>query len=382
MRIAQIAPLAESVPPKGYGGTERVVSYLTEELVRRGHDVTLFASGDSQTQATLVAPCPNALRTTETCQLPELYHVLMLEQLFQDPARFDVLHFHIDALHLPLARRSGTPHVSTLHGRLDLPDLVPLYETYPEVPAVSISDSQREPLPWLNWQQTIYHGLPEDLFSFHEQRGDYLAFVGRISPEKGLDQAIEIARRVGMRLKVAAKIDKADRAYYEREIKPLMQSPHVEFVGEVGDSEKEAFLGKAHALLFPVNWPEPFGLVMIESFACGTPVVAYRSGSVPEVMCDGVSGFIVDSLEEAVAAVEQVAHLSRRRCRAYFEARFSVARMVDEYLDVYQRLVSTRKPLHHRVRPVAMRPARAAAEPRLSEALRPSVDWDGQKNES
>lgn len=343
MRIAQVAPLSESVPPKGYGGTERIVSYLTEELVRRGHEVTLFASGDSETGAKLVAACPQALRTMEGCRLPEVYQVLMLEQVFQAAAQFDIIHFHIDVLHSPLARRCRTPHVTTLHGRLDLPEFRTLFETYGELPVVSISNAQRKPLPWLNWQHTVYHGMPEDLFTFQEQPGDYLAFIGRISPEKRLDRAIEIARRTDMKLKVAAKIDKVDRAYYEAEIEPLMQSPRVEFIGEVGGSEKEAFLGEAYALLFPIDWPEPFGLVMIESFACGTPVIAYRCGSVPEVMQDGVSGFVVDSVEEAVEAVEKIGGLSRHRCRRYFEERFSDTRMVDDYLSVYRALRSSWK---------------------------------------
>lgn len=344
MRIAQVAPLSESVPPQGYGGTERIVSYLTEELVRRGHEVTLFASADSETEAELVAACPQALRTMEDCAIPEVYHVLMLEQVFQDAARFDIIHFHVDTLHFPLARRCRTPHVTTLHGRLDLPELRTLYETYDELPVVSISDAQRKPVPGANWQRTVYHGMPEDIFTFYEQPGDYLAFIGRISPEKRLDRAIEIARRAGMKLKVAAKIDKVDRAYYEAEIEPLMQSPHVEFIGEVAGREKKAFLGEAYALLFPIDWPEPFGLVMIESFASGTPVVAYRCGSVPEVMEDGVSGFVVDSIDEAVEAVERIEGLSRRRCRAYFEECFSVTRMVDDYLDVYRALRTSWKP--------------------------------------
>lgn len=344
MRIAQVAPLSESVPPQGYGGTERIVSYLTEELVRRGHEVTLFASADSDTQAKLMAACPQALRTMEGCRLPEVYQVLMIEQVFQAAAQFDLIHFHIDMLHFPLARRCHTPHVTTLHGRLDLPELGALFEAYDELPMVSISNSQRKPLAGPNWQGTVYHGLPQDLFTFHEQPGDYLAFIGRISPEKRLDRAINIAQRAGMKLKVAAKIDKVDRAYYETEIEPLMQPPHVEFIGEVSGHEKEAFLGEAYALLFPIDWPEPFGLVMIESFACGTPVVAYRCGSVPEVMQEGVSGFVVDSIEEAVGAVEKVAELSRQRCRAYFEDRFSDTRMADDYLSVYRALRTSWNP--------------------------------------
>jgi glycosyltransferase involved in cell wall biosynthesis len=342
LRIAQVAPLYESVPPKLYGGTERVVSYLTEELVRQGHDVTLFASGDSVTRAKLVAPCPRALRLDEESVDQIAPHILMLEQVYRVPGRFDIIHFHCDYLHFPLSRRQNCPHVTTLHGRLDIPELPALYREYAEVPVVSISDAQRAPLPWCNWRGTVYHGLPEDLHTLRERPGDYLAFLGRISPEKGLDQAIEIAKRVGMKLKVAAKVAQPDRAYFQHEIRPLLQeaSSLVEFVGEIGGKDKDEFLGNAHALLFPINWPEPFGLVMIEAMACGTPVIAYARGSVPEVMDDGVTGFVVRGLDEAVAAVRRVASLSRRRCRQVFERRFSAARMAGDYLKVYRRLLA------------------------------------------
>jgi glycosyltransferase involved in cell wall biosynthesis len=342
LRIAQVAPLYESVPPKYYGGTERVVSYLTEELVRQGHDVTLFASGDSVTRAKLVSPCPRALRLDEECVDQLAPHVLMLEQVFRDPGRFDILHFHCDYLHYPLSRRQNCPHVTTLHGRLDLPELPALYREYAGVPVVSISDAQRAPLPWCNWRATVYHGLPEDLHTFRERPGDYLAFLGRISPEKGVDQAIAIAQRTGMKLKIAAKVAQPDRTYFQSEIRPLFQqaSSLVEFVGEIGGKDKDEFLGNAYALLFPINWPEPFGLVMIEALACGTPVVAYRRGSVPEVLEDGVTGFVVENLDEAAGAVGRVATLSRQRCRQVFEQRFSAARMARDYLKVYRRLLA------------------------------------------
>ncbi|GIX47225.1 MAG: glycosyl transferase [Candidatus Tectimicrobiota bacterium] len=344
MRIAQVAPLYESVPPKLYGGTERVVSYLTEELVRQGHEVTLFASGDSQTRARLVSPCARALRLDARCRDPLVYHILMLEQVFREAADFDLIHFHIDYLHFPLVRRQLTPALTTLHGRLDLPDLVPLYREFGDLPVVSISNAQRQPLPWLNWQGTVYHGLPPDLYTFQPQPGSYLAFLGRISPEKRPDRAIDIALRTGMPLKIAAKVDRVDRAYFEEVIRPRLRHPLVEYLGEIGEAEKNAFLGNAYALLFPVDWPEPFGLVMIEALACGTPVIAYRCGSVPEVLEHGVTGYIVDGLEEAVRAVERIPLLSRQQCRQVFEARFSVARMARDYLAIYERLRHTRPP--------------------------------------
>jgi glycosyltransferase involved in cell wall biosynthesis len=341
VRIAQVSPLYESVPPTLYGGTERVVSYLTEELVRQGHEVTLFASGDSQTSAELVPVCPRALRLDAGCRDALAHHVLLLERVRQHAHRFDLIHFHCDYLHFPLSRLGRWRHLTTLHGRLDIPDLVPLYQEFREVPVVSISDAQRRPLPWLNWQGTVYHGLPTDLFTFREQPGKYLAFLGRISPEKRPDRAIAIAQRVGMPLKIAAKVDAADKAYYEAEIRPLIRRAGslVEFLGEIGGKEKDDFLGQAYALLFPIDWPEPFGLVMIEALACGTPVIACRCGSVPEVIEDGVTGFVVDSVEEAVAAVGRVGQLSRRRCREEFERRFSVQRMVRDYLRLYRRLL-------------------------------------------
>jgi len=284
MRIAQVAPLFESVPPKYYGGTERVVSYLTEELVCQGHEVTLFASGDSVTKAHLVAACRRSLRLDKHC-IDQLSHqVLMLEHVFQRAAEFDIVHFHVDYLHFPLSRREQLTHVTTLHGRLDIPDLVPLYHEFRDMPVVSISNCQREPLPWANWQATIYHGVPADTYQFRAEPGSYLAFLGRISPEKRVDRAIKIARQVQIPLKIAAKVDRVDKDYFEAVVEPLLRDSLIEFVGEIGDGEKDEFLGHAYALLFPIDWPEPFGLAMIEAMACGTPVIAYRSGAVPEVM--------------------------------------------------------------------------------------------------
>ncbi|HEV3004704.1 MAG TPA: glycosyltransferase family 4 protein [Pirellulales bacterium] len=340
MRIAQVAPLDESVPPKLYGGTERVVSYLTEELVRQGHEVTLFASGDSETSAKLVAACPHALWRNESCRETLPHHVRLMELVFHDVSRFDVIHFHCDYLHFPLLRRSPCPSVTTLHGRLHAADLGPFFDEYLEVPLVSISDGQRRPVPFARWEATVHHGLPRGLQTFRERPGEYLAFLGRISPEKRLDRAIAIARRTGMRLKVAAKIYSEERGYFHDTIEPLLResASFVEFIGEVGGREKDRFLGNAKALLFPIDWPEPFGLVMIEALACGTPVVAWRNGSVPEVIDDGVTGFIVESEDEAVRAVERVESLSRRACRAAFDARFDVARMANDYVEVYRRV--------------------------------------------
>jgi glycosyltransferase involved in cell wall biosynthesis len=350
MRIAQVAPLYESVPPKLYGGTERVVSHLTEELVRQGHDVTLFASGDSQTAARLVSPTASALRLTEKSVDPLANHILMLEMVAQEAGCFDVIHYHIDHLHFPLSRRLKVPHVTTLHGRLDLPELPALFREFRDVPVVSISDAQRRPLPVANWQATVHHGLPLDLHTLRDARrdagptgaGGYLAFLGRICPEKRVDRAIEIARRVGRKLKIAAKIDKADRDYFHEEIEHLFADPLVEYVGEVGDVDKDGFLGNASVLLFPIDWPEPFGLVMIEAMACGTPVVAWGCGSVPEVIEPGVTGFIVDSLDAAAEATRRCLDLDRGRIRAAFEARFSVARMAGDYVAVYERLAGRR----------------------------------------
>ena len=339
MRIAQVAPLYESVPPKLYGGTERVVSYLTEELVRQGHEVTLFASGDSVTAARLAPQCPRALRLDSSCVDHLAHHVLMLERVIDQASRFDIIHFHVDYLHFPWSRRQRTAHLTTLHGRLDIPDLVPLYRDFKEMPVVSISDAQRQPLPWLNWQATVYHGLPSRLYRFHEGTGDYLAFLGRISPEKGVDRAIEIARRSGIKLKIAAKVDRVDREYFHEKIEPLLNDSGVEFIGEIGEREKNEFLGGAMAMLLPLNWDEPFGLVMTEALACGTPVIAFRRGSVPELLEDGATGYITTSIEEAVEAIGRISNLDRRRCRQAFEQRFSAERMARDYVRVYERLL-------------------------------------------
>jgi glycosyltransferase involved in cell wall biosynthesis len=335
MKIAQVAPLAESVPPKLYGGTERVVAYLADELVRQGHDVTLFASGDSHTCATLVPVCDRALRLSTEPRDSLALHFLMVEQVAQLARQFDVVHFHIAPLHFPVARRMETAHISTLHGRLDLPDLVALYREFSDMGVVSISDAQRTPLMCARWLGTVYHGVPESALQFHETPGSYFGFLGRISPEKRVDRAIAIATACGCPLRIAAKVDAVDAAYFEREIQPLLDHPLITYMGEIGHDDKSDFLGQAKALLFPIDWPEPFGLVMIEALACGTPVVAFRGGSVEEIIEDGVTGFIVDSVEDAVAAAHKVDTLDRRACRASFDQRFSAARMAADYLELY-----------------------------------------------
>jgi glycosyltransferase involved in cell wall biosynthesis len=343
MRIAQVAPLFESVPPRLYGGTERVVAYLTEALVRMGHDVTLFASGDSQTRARLVPCVPRALRLDGRNHLHIVPHVLEVEEVFRRHAEFDVMHFHTDPVHFPLARRQLTPHVTTFHGRLDGPEMAALMCEYPDVPVVSISDAQRAAVK-ARWMATVHHGLPQRLLRFHPGPGRYLAFLGRISREKGCDRAIEIATRLGLRLCIAAKVDEADREYYEGEIRPLMAHPLVEFLGEIGEHEKSGFLGNATALLCPIDWPEPFGLVMIEAMACGTPVVAYRGGAVAEVVEPGVTGFVVDDMAQALQACVAAASLDRRRVRLRFEQRFSADRMARDYLSVYESLARIQPP--------------------------------------
>ena len=344
MKIAQIAPLFESVPPRLYGGTERVVSYLADELVRLGHDVTLWASGDSKTLAKLESTRPVATRLDPTCEDPYAAHMLMIERFAQHADQYDVAHFHIDYLHFPMMRRLGLPFLSTLHGRLDLPDLEPLYREFNDVPLVSISDDQRAPLSFANWQGTVYHGLPAHLLRPIENRSSgYLAFVGRISPEKGLDDAIRIARRTGWRIRIAAKVDrqhKPYREYFENVIEPMLSEPGVEYIGEVNEIGKRDLLQNAAALLFPIKWPEPFGLVMLEAFACGTPVITYRRGSVPEVVDDGVTGFVVDDEDAAVQAVGRIGSLDRRAIRSVFERRFTARRMAEDYLHIYRKLVA------------------------------------------
>jgi glycosyltransferase involved in cell wall biosynthesis len=342
MRIAQVAPLHESVPPKLYGGTERIVHYLTEELVANGHDVTLFASGDSDTRARLEPIVPKALRLDDRVIDVLAPHLLMFDRVAGMAEKFDVIHFHTDYLQFPVFRHCPIPHLSTFHGRLDIGDLQPIFEAFQELPMVSISDYQRQPVHRANWMGTVYHGLPEELYTFRPEPGTYLAFLGRISPEKRPDRAIEIAIRAGLPLKIAAKVDKADRDYFEAKIQPLLAHPLVDYIGEVNEREKNELLGQALALLFPIDWPEPFGLVMIEALACGTPVIAFRNGSVPEVLGHGVTGFIVDSVDEAVAAVENIGGIDRARCRREFENRFSARLMAKNYTDLYTRLVQWR----------------------------------------
>ncbi len=344
MKIAQVAPLYESVPPRAYGGTERVVSYLTEALVEMGHDVTLFASGDSATMADLVAPVPMGLRLDKSKPDPLVWHTIMMDMVLKEAARFDIIHFHTDVLQLSLVGQCRTPCLSTPHGRLDLPDLKPLFQRFGNHPMTSISNSQRKPAPWVNWRATVYHGLPLGLYSLHKEPQDYFAFVGRISPEKRCDRAIEIAKACGVPLRIAAKVDLADQAYFESTIEPLLDDDLVTFVGEIGDHEKNDFIGNARALLMPIDWPEPFGLVMIEAMACGTPVIAYRHGSVPEIIDHGITGFVVDSQEEAIAMAKDIDRIDRRRCRHEFEQRFAAPVMARQYLDVYRDLVNTRVP--------------------------------------
>ncbi|KJS33344.1 MAG: glycosyl transferase [Desulfatitalea sp. BRH_c12] len=336
MRIAQVAPLIESVPPRFYGGTERIVSYLTEALVRRGHHVTLFASGESMTQAQLVPVCPKSLRLDSSHADPLPYYTLLLEKLWQRAGDFDIIHNHVDYLAYPMIRRIRAAVITTLHGRLDLPGLDALYREFSDIALVSISDDQRKPLPDVNWVATVHHGLPLDQYALHPHTGGYLAFLGRMSPEKGVDRAIEIARRAGMPLRIAAKIDPSERHYYEEEIKPLLSDPLVTFIGEIKDADKNEFLGNAHAFLFPVDWPEPFGIALIEAMACGTPVIAFNRGAVGELMVDGVTGFLVDTVEEAVAAVPKIVQLDRVRVRSVFEERFDAERMAEDYLSIYR----------------------------------------------
>ncbi|MBY0295877.1 MAG: glycosyltransferase family 4 protein [Methylobacterium sp.] len=342
MRIAQIAPLAEAVPPKFYGGTERVVSWLTEELVRQGHDVTLFASGDSETSAKLVACAPEGLRLAGIRD-HVASHLAMLYHLRRRADEFDIIHFHIDLLQYPLFEDLNHKCVTTLHGRLDVPDFMPVYRTFTGMPLVSISDHQRGPMPSnANWLATIHHGLPAEncRFSPTPKDGGYLAFLGRISPEKRPDRAIEMAKRSGVKLKIAAKVDKADQEYWDEVIEPMTHHPLIEYIGEINEDQKHDFLGNALALAFPIDWPEPFGLVMIEAMSAGTPVIAWRNGSVPEVIKDGVSGVVVESMDEAVAAVETVKAMSRHEVRRYFETRFTASVMARSYVNAYESLIA------------------------------------------
>jgi glycosyltransferase involved in cell wall biosynthesis len=345
MKIAQVSSLMEAVPPKLYGGTERIVAYLTDALVELGHDVTLFASGDSITKAKLEPGWPHALRLDEGMRDYLAPHIILLETLARRAEDFDIIHLHIDYLGYPVLKRIGVPFLTTLHGRLDLPELRGIYQTFSDVPLVSISDAQREPLPDANYIGTIHHGLPQHLLTPGDGSGGYLAFIGRISPEKAPDAAIRIAAAAGMKLKIAAKVDKVDQAYFEQHIEGALTQPHVEFIGEIDETRKSAFLGQAAGLIFPIAWREPFGLAMIEAMACGTPVIAMRRGSVPEVVEDGVSGFIVDSEAEAIAATKRLNTLDRARVRQVFDQRFTGRRMAEDYLRLYQRLAAADRPL-------------------------------------
>jgi glycosyltransferase involved in cell wall biosynthesis len=342
MKIAQIAPLMESVPPRLYGGTERIVSYLTEQLVAQGHDVTLFASADSISSARLVPCCEQALRLNPAVRDPIPYSMIMLDKLSRMASQFDILHFHIDQFHFPMFHHRSSRALTTLHGRQDLPDLKVLYEAFPEMPLVSISEAQRKPIAHANFVGTVLHGIPRDLFAHAlVPRGGYLAFLGRVSPEKRVDRAIAIARAVGLPLKIAAKVDRADEAYFRHEIAPLLDQSGIEFIGEIDEQHKGRFLGEARALLFPIDWPEPFGLVMIEAMACGTPVLAFRHGSVPEVVDDGITGHIVDGLDEAICKIGRVLALDRARVRRRFEQRFTAKRMAQDYVRIYENLLGT-----------------------------------------
>jgi glycosyltransferase involved in cell wall biosynthesis len=340
LRIAHVAPLFESVPPKLYGGTERVVAFLTEELVNHGHDVTLFASGDSTTRARLIPVCKRSLRLDDKCVDPLAYHITQLQMVQQLSSDFDMIHYHTDYLHFPTSQFATVAHVTTLHGRLDIPELKPLYNVFRDVPVISISRSQRRPLANVNWVGNVYHGLPASLFQPRFRSGKYLAFLGRVSPEKGLDDAIEIAVRSGIPLRIAAKVDKDDKDYFEQRIRKLLDHPLIEFIGEIGEDEKNNFLGDAMALLFPIKWEEPFGLVMIEAMACGTPVLAYRRGSVPEIIEDNGNGIIVSTIDEAVKAVGRLTGIRRHDCRRAFDERFTSAVMARSYEAVYEKCLS------------------------------------------
>jgi glycosyltransferase involved in cell wall biosynthesis len=340
MKIAQVAPLCESVPPKFYGGTERIVSYLTEELVRQGYEVTLFSSGDSVTRAKLRSPVKKSLRHDNSCIDSNAPHFVMMEEVAKRAQDFDIIHYHIDYLHFPISRRENYVHLTTLHGRLDIQELKPIFNEYSEMPVVSISFAQRKPLQHANWVGNVYHGIPSTLYQLHDSSGKYLAFLGRISPEKRVDRAIQIALGAGMPIKIAAKVDKVDLQYYQSIIKPMLKHPLIEFIGEIGEREKDDFLGNALALIFPIDWPEPFGLVMIEAMACGTPVIAFPNGSVPEVIDDKLTGYLITDIQQGIKAVETVSNLSRKKIREIFEKRFTVERMADNYISIYKEILS------------------------------------------
>ncbi len=356
MKIAQIAPLYESVPPKLYGGTERIVHYLTEELIRQGNEVTLFASGDSITKARLISHVDEGLRLNKSCVDPLAHHIVQMQEVIDRAHDFDILHFHTDYLHFPFTSQLKVPSVTTLHGRLDIPDLQYIYKKFSSQKLISISNNQRTPLPYVNWMGTVYHGLPPNLYHPGKGDGNYLAFLGRVSPEKGIDRAIEIAIASKCRIKIAAKVDKVDEFYFTSQIKPLLNHPLVEFIGEIDEDQKTEFLGKARALLFPINWAEPFGLVMIESMACGTPVIAFRNGSVPEVIDEGKSGFIVQSVAEAVVAVSKINQIPRALVRKVFEDRFTTSRMAKDYLHVYSSIIqNNQNKKNGKLKPLAIR---------------------------
>lgn len=339
MRIAQVAPLFESVPPRMYGGTERIVHYLTEELIRMGHGVTLFASGDSQTSAHLIPVCDKALRLAHNSVDPIAHHITQLQMVQEHIADFDIVHYHTDYFHFPLSVHSDNVHVTTLHGRLDIADLQNLYHIFNTVPLVSISNNQRKPFPDANWVDTVYHGLPVGLYDCYPDKGKYLAFIGRISPEKGPDKAILMAKKAGIKLKIAAKISDVDERYFETEIKQLMDDPMIEFLGEIDEEHKGDFLGNALALLFPIDWPEPFGIVMTEAMACGTPVIAYNRGSVPEIIEHKKNGFIINSIDEGITAIEKIDLIDRKQCRKIFEEKYTANRMTQNYLRIYDSMI-------------------------------------------
>jgi glycosyltransferase involved in cell wall biosynthesis len=344
MKIAQVAPLWERVPAQRYGGKERIISYLTEELVRLGHEVTLFAAADSSTSATLHPICPTSLRYTPPLSISDAPYALLMERAFGDGAgQFDLIHSHIDLLGFPLIRRCPTSVLTTLYDRLDLHGLIPAFQRFSELPVVSLSDAQRRTMPWINWQGTIHHGLPRDLYSMHPHVGTYLAYLGRIAPGRGVEHAIEVARRTDMPIRIAAKVDSADQGYFEH-IAPLFEHPLVEYVGEIDDAEKDDFLGEAYALICPYDWPEPFSLALIEALACGTPILAYRRGGIPEIVDHGMTGYLCETVAEMVNTVAWVPNLDRRRCRAAFEERFTLERMVRDYVSLYQRLARQELP--------------------------------------
>jgi glycosyltransferase involved in cell wall biosynthesis len=366
VKIAQVAPLWERVPPRLYGGTERVVAYLTDTLVEAGHDVTLFASGDSSTKARLVGIGDCALRLDPRPRDPLLNHLMLIETVLRRANDFDLIHFHIDHIHLPVTVRTGAVHVTTLHGRLDVPELDLMCRLFPRAPMISISNAQRRPLEWLNWVATVYHGLPLDLLRPQFGPGKYLAFLGRISPEKRPDRAIELAKRLGIPLRIAAKVDKPDEQYFQEQIKPLLDSSLIEFVGEITEKEKSEFLGNACALAFLIDWPEPFGLAMIEAMACGTPTIAWACGSVPEVIDHGRSGFVVHSMDEAIQAAKNISAIDRAACRRIFEQRFSAPRMAEGYLAAYKQLIDARRASMMKTGNCASPPPVLLEEPHLS----------------